>query len=195
MNLSKQIINKQLEEIVNEYFTANDKAKNYLSAYTLYTMHKLLDINLPTAYDSFTDGTNDLKIDGLYFEEPSDDIVDISLFQINYSLDFEKDKGFKENDIIGIINTLRSMFGDLSKFDVSQSLETKLNEINSYISMGNIPSIKVYLVNNGKKWEANGQGQIDNFLNESIMNKEIFEFIYINHDDLLAISTKDKLYA
>jgi len=24
------------------------------------------------------------------------------------------------------------------------------------------------------------------------MNREIFEFIYINHDELLAISTKDK---
>ncbi len=41
------------------------------------------------------------------------------------------------------------MFGDLSKFEIAQSLNIKLNEINSYISMGNIPSIKVYLVNNG----------------------------------------------
>jgi len=35
MSLSKQIINKQLEEIVNEYFTSNDNAKNYSSAYTV----------------------------------------------------------------------------------------------------------------------------------------------------------------
>jgi hypothetical protein len=192
MSLSKQIINRQLEEIVNEYFTSNDNAKNYSSAYTVYTIHKLMDVSIPVAYESFTDGTNDLKIDGLYFDEPSDDVLDISLFQIKYSLDFSKDKGFKENDIIGIINTLRNMFGNLSRFEIAQSLETKLNEINSYISMGNIPSIKVYLVNNGKKWEPNGESQIEAFLDESIMNREIFEFIYINHNDLLAISTKDK---
>lgn len=192
MNLSKQIINKQLEDIVNEYFTNNDKAKNYSSAYTVYGIHKLMDIDIDSAYNSFTDGTNDLKIDGLYFTEPNDDILEISLFQIKYSLDFSKDKGFKENDIIGLISTLRNMFGDLSRFDITQSLETKLNEINSYVSMGNIPSIKVYLLNNGKKWESNGQSQIDNFLDESIMNKEIFEFIYINHDELLSISAKDK---
>ena len=192
MSLSKQIINKQLEEIVSEYFTSNDMAKNYSSAYTVYALHKVMDIDMLSAYDSFTDGTNDLKIDGLYFGEPSDDVLDIALFQIKYSLDFTKDKGFKENDIIGLISTLRNMFGDLSKFEIAQSLKTKLNEINSYISMGNIPSIKVYLVNNGKKWEPNGQSQIDSFLDESIMNREIFEFIYINHDELLAISTKDK---
>jgi len=56
------------------------------------------------------------------------------LIPFKYSLDFEKDKDFKENDIIGIINTLRNMFGDLSRFEIAQSLATKLNEINSSIS-------------------------------------------------------------
>ena len=90
MNLSKQIINKQLEEIANEYFTSKEIAKNYSSAYTVYALHKVMDIDISSAYDSFTDGTNDLKIDSLYFGEPSDDVLDISLFQIKYSLDFTR---------------------------------------------------------------------------------------------------------
>ena len=64
--------------------------------------------------------------------------------------------------------------------------------MNSYISMGNIPSVQIYLVNNDKQWESNAQAQIDAFLDESIMNREIFEFIYVNHDNMLSMATKDK---
>ena len=68
ISLSKQIINKQLDEIVSEYFTTNDIAKNYSSVYTVYAIHKLMDIGIDSAYDYFADGTNDLKIDGFYFD-------------------------------------------------------------------------------------------------------------------------------
>lgn len=192
MSLSKQIIHKQLDDIVQNYFDTKDIAKNYSSAYTVYSIYKLLDIDIQSAYECFTDGKDDLKIDGIIFSEPENDILDISIFQIKYSTKFDKDGGFGENDIIGMISTLRNVFGDLSNFTISQSLKIKLDEINSYISMGNIPSVKIYLVNNGKKWESNGQAQIDSFLSESVINKEIFEFIYINHNDLLAIGTKNK---
>jgi hypothetical protein len=193
MNLSKQIIHKQVQEISNIYYSnINDIGKKLSYGYTILAVSSALDISLEESYDTMTDGKNDLKIDALHFTEPSEGQFNISLFQTKYSQNFDKDGGFKENDIIGIISTLRNLFGNISQFDMQINLETKLNEIHSYLSRGNMPTVTIYLVNNGKRWEENGEKQIESFLSETPMNKELFEFVYINHDDILSFSKKEQ---
>ncbi|TGO03584.1 hypothetical protein PN36_03630 [Candidatus Thiomargarita nelsonii] len=51
--------------------------------------------------------------------------------------------------------------------------------------------MRIYLCNNGLKWTNKAQSYIDDFANESPMNRELYEFIYINHDMLLSIQQKD----
>ena len=102
MNLSKQIIHKQVEEISAIYYSnINDIGKKLSYGYTILAASSVLDISLEESYDTMTDGKNDLKIDALHFTEPSEGQFNISLFQTKYSQNFAKDGGFKENDIIG----------------------------------------------------------------------------------------------
>ena len=192
MNLSKQIIHKQVDHIITEnYADDTDKGKARSKAFVNITVQTLLEMEKDSATDCIVDGGGDFKIDAIQYSDPTTGDFIVSLFQGKYTANLEKDANFRETDLISIISSIRNLFGELDAYDIHDTLREKLNEINSYIEEGHIPTVRVYLCNNGLKWTQKAQSYIDDFLNESPMNSELYEFIYINHDLLLSIQQKD----
>jgi hypothetical protein len=192
MSLSKQIIHKQVDHIVSHANDAiKDQAKARSKAFVKLCVQTVLEIDQDSASDCIVDGGGDFKIDAIKYSDPTTGDFIVSIFQGKYTANLNKDANFRETDLISIISSIRNLFGELEAYDIHYTLREKLNEINSYIEEGYIPTGRVYLCNNGLKWTTKAQSSIDDFLNESPMNSEVYEFIYINHDILLSIQQKD----
>jgi hypothetical protein len=192
MSLSKQIIHKQVDHIVSHANDAiKDEAKARSKAFVKLCVQTVLETDQDSASDCIVDGGGDFKIDAIKYSDPTTGDFIVSIFQGKYTANLNKDANFRETDLISIISSIRNLFGELEAYDIHYTLREKLNEINSYIEEGYIPTVRVYLCNNGLKWTTKAQSYIDDFLNESPMNSEVYEFIYINHDILLSIQQKD----
>jgi len=191
MNLSKQIIHKQVEHIVKENYIDEEMGKARSKAFVQLCVQTVLEMDRDSTLDCIVDGGGDFKIDAIQYSDPTTGDFTVSIFQGKYTANLEKDANFRETDVISIISSIRNLFGELAAYDIHHTLREKLNEINSYIEEGQIPTVRVYLCNNGLKWTEKAQSYIDDFANESPMFRELYEFIYINHDMLLSIQQKD----
>jgi hypothetical protein len=194
MNLSKQITHKQVDHIITENYVdeaRKDKGKARSKAFVQLCVQTVLEMDKDSATDCIVDGGGDFKIDAIAYSDPTTGDFMVSIFQGKYTANLDKEANFRETDLISIISSIRNLFGELDAYDIRGTLREKLNEINSYIEEGHIPTVRVYLCNNGLKWTLKAQSYIDDFLNESLMNYELYEFIYINHDTLLSIQQKD----
>ncbi len=166
MNLSKQIIHKQVEHIVKEnqvHDEIKDNGKARSKAYVQLCVQTVLEMDRDSALDCVVDGGGDFKIDAIHYSDPTTGDFTVSIFQGKYTSNLDKDGNFRETDIISIISSIRNLFGELTAYDIRNTLIEKLNEINSYIEEGQIPTVRVYLCNNRLKWIEKAQSYIDDF--------------------------------
>lgn len=193
--LSKNVIHNQVCKLAEIHFGVNSTStdevrKRALSqAYTQLCVMQLLELDDETASDAVVDGSNDMAIDGVWVEEPQSEYFNIHLFQIKYSEDLDKNKGFPENEVIKIIDTLRSLL-KRNTFKVNDALEVQLALIKAHIEEFNIPNFNIYLCNNGQGLAPNAQAHIDAFLAESPENPKRYRFRYINHSDVFQASAR-----
>jgi hypothetical protein len=193
--LSKNVIHNQVSTLAERHFgvsptTSDELRRRALSkAYTQLCILQLLEMDEEAASDAVVDGSNDMGIDGIWIEEPQSEYFDVHLFQIKYSEDLDRDKGFPENEVIKIINSLRTLLKK-DHFKVNDALELQLALVKAHVNEFNIPNFNIYLCNNGQGLSPNAQAHIDAFLTESPENAKRYRFQYINHVDIFRASER-----
>lgn len=193
--LSKNVIHNQVSALAAKHFgvslaSVDEARRRALSkAYTLLCIMQLLEMDDETASDAVVDGSNDMGIDGIWVEEPQSEYFNVHLFQVKYSEDLDKEKGFPENEVVKIIASLRSLLRK-NQFNVNDALERQLALVKAHINEFNIPNFNIYLCNNGQGLSLNAQAHIDTFLAESPENAKRYRFQYVNHVDIFRASER-----
>lgn len=193
--LSKTVIHNRVAKLADIHYGAgqalpeNERKRALSKGFALLSVMQLLELDEEVAVDAVVDGKNDMGIDAIWVEEPQSEYFDVHLFQVKYTEDLEKDKGFPENEVIKIIGTLRSLLKKTS-FDVNQSLDIQLSQVKAHIEEFNIPNFYIYLCNNGQGLSQNAQAHINVFLSESPENSKRYTFRYVNHVDIFQASEK-----
>jgi hypothetical protein len=186
--LAKTVIHNQVNKLAGMHYIApaasdSDRRRGLSKAFALLCVMQLLEVDEESAVDAVVDGQNDMGIDAIWVEEPQSEYFNVHLFQTKYTDDLDKDKGFPENEVVKIINSLRMLLRK-NIFNINDSLDVQLSLVKSHIDEFNIPNFTIYLANNGHGLSHNAQAHIDAFLAESPENVKRYRFKYVNHVDI-----------
>lgn len=133
-------------------------------------------------------GGNDYSIDGLYVSDVINDSFNIKIIQTKYKRYIKEngeyyngDSKFPRGDIQKMLNSL-SLILDPHKdaLNISPKLSSKIAEIKDLIQSGIIPSVDIFMCNNGLKWDEEAQ----NIINQANLPDWI-TFHHINHKDII----------
>lgn len=194
MNINKHIIDQRLNKIVNDnpsWFADIDKSgkkgneainQKIAKAFVMLAVSTFLEIELIEAKNLLTEGGNDVGVDAIYIGEVNDYEFPVIIFQGKYVFDLEKDSNFPANSILRVINAVSSIFDPSKPVLMNEDLKPKVEEIRSLIGEGFIPTVKCICVNNGLKWNKEGDNHI---LNAGFTNHKQVQFEHFTHDDII----------
>ena len=190
MDIAKQIIDQRITGIVEKYsqspeyaqvFEKNEEEKNRSKAFLLLGVAVYLDIDLSEAIQYMTEGRGDGGIDAVYIEPMQDSILHVTLFQAKYTRDLRKNKNFATNDIEKAVNTARYVFDPKITMNLNATSKAYVDEITSYLLDGHIPQVKFVMLNNGDKWNEDGQAHID----QAFADNDQITFEHFNHKSII----------
>jgi len=186
MDINKHIVDQRIKKIVQdkpEWFSdINDEDKKNSRAFVLLSVSTYLSIELTEARSLITDGGGDAGIDAIYVGDTSDLELPVTIFQGKYKNKLDVDSNFPANEVQKVVNTIWTIF-DVDK-DISTlnpNLKSEIQEIRSLIGDGFIPIVKVVMVNNGLKWNSEG----DQYLKNANFPKDQVDFEHINHENIV----------
>lgn len=157
-----------------------DETKLKSTLFLYYSVKILLDLTREETLETIVDGGQDFGIDAIYVGEVDDNELSITLIQAKYKKDLSGNSHFPESGIKEMINTLRYLFDPYIELTaVNPRLQTKIEEVRSLIKEGYIPNIRAIALNNGLKWNASAQEQI----NLSGFSSQV-SWEHVNHDTL-----------
>jgi len=192
MDINKHIIDQRIAKIVEEnpnwFSETTDRNKKLSKSFVLLSVSTYLGIELTEAFNLLTEGGNDAGIDALYIGDITGDEFPVILFQGKYKFNLEEDSNFPSNSIQKVVDTIRTIFDPKKTVIKNKELASKIAEISSLISDAKIPIIKCIFVNNGLKWNLEGDNHIKNA--EFPEDQIIFE--HYNHDDIVHKITNNK---
>lgn len=186
MDINKQIIDQRIRRIAEEnsdWFQNLNEAGKLSRTFLLLGVQTYLQIDLSEAETCLTDGSGDLGIDAIYIGDTFESDFYVFLFQAKYNLDLEKDKNFPENSVLILINAVGQIFNPSANFSSNKRLESKINEIRSYLVDGYIPRIKWICLSNGLRWVK----QVDEHIKNANFLKDQVEFEYLNHNNIIQL--------
>ncbi|WP_341363803.1 AIPR family protein [Thalassospira sp. SN3W] len=160
MSIANQIIDQRVIGIVNEKSQdfsdqlkiKNDHGKLKSAAFVYLVANTALGLNEEDVLDGIVDGGNDFGVDAVYYDEPSDGEIAITIIQGKYRLDIEKESNFPENGIIKIIDAISALFDPNKKLTLNIRLQKRIEEIRSFVAGGAIPRVTAIAANNGISW-------------------------------------------
>lgn len=176
------------QEIVERIGATSDDHRVKSAAFAMLSLQHTLSLDEQTALDAITDGGNDAGVDAIHIGDVIDGEFTTTIVQSKYSRNLEGKDGYPANSIVRLVQTLHQLFDPSKKMAAHPKLEERITEIRSLLLDQNLPEVRVLLCNNGKKWEANGEQELDT---SGLRDKGV-EFVYINHDKLLAFLQKKK---
>lgn len=186
MDINKHIIDQRIKKIIQDkpdWFSGiNDNHKKISRAFVLLSVSTYLSIELTEAMSLLTDGGGDAGIDAIYVGDTSDLELPITIFQGKYKEDLEVNSNFPANEVQKVVNTIWTIFDvDKDINTLNPNLKFEIQEIRSLIGDGFIPVVKVVMVNNGLKWNDEGEQHLKN----AHFPKDQVEFEYINHENIV----------
>lgn len=192
MSLATQIIDQQVSGIVQKYADdfadelrlGADEHKKRSTAFLFLVAKTALDLADADILDGIVDGGNDFGVDALYFNEPDDGELHITLIQGKYKQDLSGDSAFPENAIGKMIDAIGTLFDPDRPVSLNQRLEQRIEEIRSLVAEGAIPRVTAVAANNGQQWTDEAQQRIEN-------SKQDFgdqvDWRHIGHEEVLAL--------
>jgi hypothetical protein len=166
----------------------NDEHKLKSAAFTLLCGQALLAVDEEAALDALTDGSQDAGVDLLHIADVVDGEFVVTIIQSKYTKSLDGNSGFPGNSIVRVMSTIGMIFDPDKEPALHSRLEELVAEVRSLILDGNIPEVRVFLCNNGKPWEANGEADI----NASGLRTKRVSFSHVNHDSLVELYQKKK---
>jgi len=184
MDINKHIIDQRIRKIVNDnpdkFLVGNDNQK-LSKAFVCLSVASYLDIELEEAFDLITEGGNDAGVDAIFIGDVNDYDFSVTIFQGKYVFDLDKDSNFPANSIQRVIGSIGAIFDPGKPIEMNDDLMPKVEDIRSLIADGFIPNIKCVFMNNGLKWNVDGQNHIEN----SGFPESQVKFEYFNHKDIV----------
>lgn len=175
-------------EIVERIGTTSDEHRVKSAAFAMLCIQHALSLDEQTALDALTDGGNDAGIDALHIGDVVDGEFVATIVQSKYARNLEGKDGYPGNSIVRLVQTVQQLFDPDITMAAHPRLEEKVTEVRSLLLDQNLPEVQVLLCNNGKKWEANGEQELES---SGLRKKSVF-FTHINHDKLLSFLQKRK---
>ena len=184
VSIVKQIIDQRVIVISDEhseFFEGDDEERRRSKCFLLLGVSAYLDIDLEEAYSLVTDGGQDGGFDAAYYEETADGIINVTLFQSKYDRNMDHTKAFPANEIKKAVYTVETMFDPDKQMVLNDKSRTVVDEIHSLILDGGIPSVTFVMINNGEKWQKDGQECIDN----AFGSIDLVQFVHFGYQDIL----------
>lgn len=194
MEINKQIIDQRVRRIVADhpdwFLEERDEIRKLSKSFVLLSVSSYLGIELSEALSLITEGSNDAGIDAIYIGDPIDFDFPVYIFQGKYKFKPDSDFNFPANDVNRVVQTVSAMFDPHKSVKSNDKLKPKLEEILSLISDGYIPVVKSILMNNGSKWNDEGDKHIEN----AGFPEDQVSFEHFNHDSMVELlKRKDKI--
>jgi len=170
MSLATQIIDQRVSGIVKKHADVleeelglkSDESKKRSAAFLFFVAKTVFDLSDDDAFEGIVDGGNDFGIDALYFAQPDDGELPITLIQGKYKTDLGREAAFPENAIVKIISAIDTLFDPGKFIQLNPRLEQRVEDIRSFVREGAIPRITAIAANNGLPWTDEAQNHIDN---------------------------------
>jgi hypothetical protein len=190
MDINLSIIDQRIGKIAEDYQSFleeqtgrkldNERIRSV--SFTLLCVKAILYIEFDEAIEYITDGGDDGGIDAMHVGDIQDGEFTVSLFQSKYRRKLDGESNFEENAIIKIISIIGSIFDPDKELSLRDNLLAMVEEVRSLVRDGNIPTVRVFLCNNGKKWTDKAQSKIDL---SGFGEQVVWE--HVNHDKLVAL--------
>ena len=140
----------------------SDEAKLRSVAFVFLVGKTMLNLSDEETLDGIVDGGNDFGVDGIYYSEPINDEIMITLIQGKYKKKLDGDWNFPENGVAKMIDAIGALFDPGQKLELNHRLKEKVEEVRSFVAGGAIPRVTAVLCNNGIIWNEISQGRITN---------------------------------
>ena len=190
MDIAKQIVDQRILGLIKEnpeLFTDSEE-KNISKAFLMLGVAAYLDMGLSEVEQYITDGSNDGGFDAAYISEGSEMQLDVILFQSKYTRDLSKDPCFPANAVEKAVNTVSCVFDPNTEITLNERSRQKVDEIRSFILDGKIPYVKFVMLNNGLRWNEDGENHIQN----KFKGQEQIDFVHFNHNDIVKYINSNK---
>lgn len=195
MSINAQLIDQRVEGVVKrigerlqaEVRIRNDADKLKSAAFVFLVAQTLMELDDDEAMDGLVEGGGDFGIDAVYFGAPDDGEFQVTLIQGKYKRTMDGDGTFPEGGFDRMFGAIRTIFNPTASYTANDRLKRRVEELRSLIREGNIPSIRVVLCNNGRKWNATCQERIDNSGLGDLVKWE-----YAGPDELIGLLRKRK---
>jgi len=193
MDINASIIDQRLNGIVEAQAEllpqTVDDTRRKSTAFVLLCASTVLGLPLSEASECITEGGGDAGVDALFVGDVEDGEFQVTVFQGKYK---HKDLGgtanFPEKGVQDAIQTVATLFDPSKQLDMNDRLKPRIEEVRSLIRDGYIPTVKMVLCNNGKRWTGNAQRHIDQAgFPESQVN-----WVHLNHNDIVQVLQNQK---
>jgi hypothetical protein len=185
MDINKHIVDQRIRKIVadnpDKFASENDDRKKLSKAFVCLSVASYLDIELEEAFSLITEGGNDAGVDAIYIGDVNEYDFSVTIFQGKYAFDLEKENNFPANSIQRVIGSIGAIFDPGKPIEMNDDLMPKVEDIRSLIADGFIPNIKCVFVNNGLKWQQEGDTHITN----AGFPESQVRFEYFNHKNIV----------
>ena len=167
-SLAAQIIDQRVSGLIGRHGDAfaaelglGTDASKRSAAFVLLVLQTVLGLNEEEALDSIVEGSGDFGIDALHFEDPEDGEIAIALVQGKYRQNLESVHAFPENGIAKMIDAVGALFDPGRVLALNRRLQSRVEEVRSFVAEGAIPRVMAIAANNGQHWPAQAQQRID----------------------------------
>lgn len=187
MDIYKQIIDQRIEKILEEYKdedifkNTKDEEKRRSKAFIILGVSSYLNLDIVDTIPHIVDGGKDNGIDSIYIGDLAESEFTVLIFQGKYVRNLEKDTNFPANAIMSLINAVKTTFNTSVKVTVNDLLRPKITEIHSLMAEGYVPKIRCICINNGLKWQKDGEEHI---INAKFPKSQVM-FEHFNHESMI----------
>ncbi|MCA9704277.1 MAG: AIPR family protein [Myxococcales bacterium] len=186
MTLTLSIIHQRVESIRESHPEAlgpGDVPRLRTRAFTALVTSTVLDVPLEEAFEYLTDGGQDGGIDAIAVGSVRDAEFVVTLVQTKYKQRSDGESAFPASEIPKLRMTVGALFDPAATLELRPQLMPRIEEIRSLVRDGYIPSVRIVLANNGKRWGADA----DQLISSAKFPADQVRWEHINHDSLVAM--------
>lgn len=161
MNFTAQLIDQHVEGVLKrraDDFAAirpdADQVALKSLAFVFLVATRAFGLSDEDALDGIVDGPGDFGVDALYFDCPGPGEVSVRLVQAKYQRRLTGEDAFPESGVRALLQAVGALFDPVRRVTVNPRLETRLEEVRSFIAEGAIPIVEAVAASNGRTWTA-----------------------------------------
>lgn len=193
-NINAMIVDQQVEGLVKDHLELFPQEKLHdpewlrSAAFVILSVKCVLDCSLEEAAECLTDGSGDFAVDAIDIGDPDDGEFDVTLFQGKYKRKLTGDSAYPGNSVLQLVNAVKVLFDPYAEVSLNARLRERVEEIRSRVKDGLIPNVRVILCNNGLRWTA----EADEELQRANFPREQVDVVHFNHDSIVEVLRKSK---